>query len=351
MRVDLEVGHGREHRLQCGQAFGRGAGSGKFLLVQRQRAVFAVHRHQALLEMSARDRRGRLALAVQRQRIDIGARDALHAGDRVGTHTLLRLRVPGAQAQVAAVHHRRPVAAAVARHRHHLGAAGHHQLFHARHHLRRGKGHRGDARAAVAVQRHARRADVVAGVQRRHAAQVTGLRADLCAGAPDDVGDIFGAQAVALGNRLQHGGRQVLRVQAGQRALAGLADAAWGAAGVDDQCVHRASPWCRCRMIRRQPGRRCHTDDTRTRMRARRSARGPLRHRPRRGRGLDWAPGPQASGASAFGQESQNGCGYAAQRADQNRECVAEHFPAKPAYGRTRCRHRWQAGAHDIVLD
>jgi hypothetical protein len=48
------------------------------------------------------------------------------------------LRVVGAQTQVACVHHRGAVLGTAATgHRHHLGAAGDHQVFHAGHDLRR----------------------------------------------------------------------------------------------------------------------------------------------------------------------------------------------------------------------
>ncbi len=54
--------------------------------------------------------------------------------------------------------------------------------------------------------------DVVAGVERRHAAQIAALLAALGAGAPDDVVDVGGVEVVALGQRLQHRGAQVLRM-------------------------------------------------------------------------------------------------------------------------------------------
>ena len=69
---------------------------------------------------------------------------------------------------------------------------------------------------------------------------------DLRAGAPDDVVDVGGVEAVALDQRLEHGAPEVLRVQVRERALALLADAPRRAAGVDDEGVgHGRSPWCR----------------------------------------------------------------------------------------------------------
>src|SRR5690606_22084033 len=171
-----------------------GARSWELLVVEREAAILAVDRHQAPREVAAFDGAGRLALAVERKRIDVGPRDAFHAGDRIGAHALLRLGMPGAQAQVAAVHHRRAVAAPVAGHRHHLRAAGDDEVFHPRHDLGGAEGDRGDPRAAIAIEGHARGPDVVAGVERGHAAEVARLVAYLGAGAPDDVIDVGGAK-------------------------------------------------------------------------------------------------------------------------------------------------------------
>ena len=44
-----------------------------------------------------------------------------------------------------------------------------------------------------------------------------------------------GVEVVALGDRREHGRREALRVDVGERALAGLADTARRAAGIDDQ--------------------------------------------------------------------------------------------------------------------
>ena len=58
--------------------------------------------------------------------------------------------------------------------------------------------------------------------------------ADLRGGAPDDVVDVGGVDAGALGERLQHRRGQLLRMDLRQRALVVLADAARRAAGIDD---------------------------------------------------------------------------------------------------------------------
>src|SRR5690606_12164832 len=76
--------------------------------------------------------------------------------------------------------------------------------------------------------------DVVAGAEGRHAAEAGALLAALGAGAPDDVVDLGGVDAVALGDGLEHGGAQLLGMEGGEGALAPLADATGGAAGVDD---------------------------------------------------------------------------------------------------------------------
>ena len=164
-------------------------------------------------------------LALEGQLVDVLARDAFERRDRVGADALVRLRMQGAQAQVAGVHHERPARRGGPA-RHHLGAAGDHEILHARHDPGGRDVDGGDARAAEAVERHAAGADVVAGVERRHPAQVAALLAALRAGAPDDVVDFGGVEAVALGQRAQDGGAELLRMNVRQRALAGLADAA-----------------------------------------------------------------------------------------------------------------------------
>src|SRR5262249_29692676 len=73
--------------------------------------------------------------------------------------------------------------------------------------------------------------------ERRHASEIAALGRDLRAAAPDDVVDLGGVDAGALGERAEHGSPQLLRMNARQRALAGLADSARGSAGGDGQCV------------------------------------------------------------------------------------------------------------------
>ena len=79
--------------------------------------------------MAALDGAGRPSVgSPARARRHRCARDAFQRGDGVGADALVRLRMQRAQAQIAGVHHERAFAAA-AFHRHHLGAAGDHQIF------------------------------------------------------------------------------------------------------------------------------------------------------------------------------------------------------------------------------
>ena len=233
--VDRRIRHRLERGLERGEALARRARARIFLAVERKRAVLVVHRHEALGEVAVADRVVGALLAHQREIVERLARNVLQRRDRVRADALMRLRMARAQTQVSAVHHGRPsVRAAPARHRHHLGAARDHQVLEARHDRGGRDVHRGDAGAAETVQRHAARLHRIARIERRHAAEVAALRADLRGGAPDDVVDVGGVDAGALGERLQHGRGELLRMDLRQRALLVLADAARRAAGVDD---------------------------------------------------------------------------------------------------------------------
>jgi hypothetical protein len=201
------------------------------------------HRHQALVEPAFAHGDGGALLADHRKVVHRIARNAFQGGDGVGADALVRLRMLGAQAHVAAVHQipRAVRVGAGGGVGHHLGAAGDHQVFHARHDRGRGHVHRGDARAAEAVEGGGAGLDVIAGVERGHAAEVAALLAPLRGGAPDDVVDLGGVQVIALGDRLQHRGRELLRVDARQGAFAHLADAPRGPACVDDVSVSHGS--------------------------------------------------------------------------------------------------------------
>ena len=174
-------------------------------------------------------------LALQRKRIQRLAGYVLHRRDGVGADALVALRMMRAQAFIAGVDEgRRLRVGDGGRVAHHLRPARDGEIGHARHDRRGRKVHRRDARSAEPVDGDARRAHIVARIQRRHAAKVAPLLADLRGRAPDDVVHIRRVDARALGQRLQHGGPQMLRVHVGQRALALPANAARRAAGVDD---------------------------------------------------------------------------------------------------------------------
>ena len=202
-------------------------------MVERQGAVEVEHGHQAPVEAAFLDGDGGAPLRLGRVRVERPPVDALHRGDGVGAHALVRLRVDLLEVRVVGAHRQE----ALLGQRHHLGAAADDEVLVTGHHHRRGEVVGRDARAAEAVEGHAAGAHVVAGVERGHAAEVAALLAHLRAGAPDDVVDVGGVEAVALDERPQHGCREVLRVQVRERALALLADAARRAARVDDESV------------------------------------------------------------------------------------------------------------------
>jgi len=150
------------------------------------------------------------------------------------------LRVRAHQALVVAAHHRRlePGGHLVLGHlsgeAHHFGAAGDDAVFHPAHHLCRSQRHAGDAAAAEPVERGAAGRHVIACIERGHAAQVARLHPVLRADRPDHVVDRRGIEIVAILDRGETGGREVLRVHVRERALALLADPARGADSVDD---------------------------------------------------------------------------------------------------------------------
>ena len=235
--VQGELGHGLEGGPQLAEAFHRRLRPGEFLVVEGEAAIFLVDRHQALSKAALADGDVGALLAGQGQFVDRLAADAFHRGDGVGADALVRLRMPRAQAQVAAVHELRGRGGVGGGRRvgHHLGAAGDDQVFHARHDHGRGQIDRGDPGATEAVEGNTAGLDVVAGVERGHAAEVAALLAALAGRAPDDVINLGGVQIVALGHGPEHRGGQLLRMDIGERAFANLADAARRAAGVDDQ--------------------------------------------------------------------------------------------------------------------
>src|SRR5690606_15021216 len=91
-----------------------------------------------------------------------------------------------------------------------------------------------------AVKRNARSLDGIARVERRHSTHVTALRAALGGSPPDYVIDFIGLDVVAFGKRGENRACKMLRMKMGERALAHLANAARGAACVDDICVRHS---------------------------------------------------------------------------------------------------------------
>jgi hypothetical protein len=155
----------------------------------------------------------------------------------MGADALVRLRMTGAQAKIAIVHHERPFAAS-AFHRHHLGTAGDHEVLRTRHDRVGRHVDAGNPGTAKPIQRDGASAHVITGIERRHPAEIAALRAALRTGAPDDVVDISSIDAGSIGERPQYGCAQLLRMNARQRAFAGLANATRRPAGVDDQRVN-----------------------------------------------------------------------------------------------------------------
>ncbi len=147
----------------------------------------------------------------------------------------MRLWMARAQAQISSIHERRRFRIGSRRCiAHHLRAARDDQIFHPRHDVRRRDIHRRDARAAEAVERHAAGFHIVTGIERGHAAKIGTLLAALAGRAPDNVVDFGSLEIVALGDRTQHGGRELLRMNVCECALADLADAARCAACIDN---------------------------------------------------------------------------------------------------------------------
>jgi hypothetical protein len=160
---------------------------------------------------------------------------ALQRGDSICAYALVRLRMPGTQAQIALVHghcatrirHRAAI-------RHHFGAASDDQILHAGHDGGSGKVYGGEAGSAKTVERYAACAHVIAGVERRHAAEVAALFAALAGRAPDDVVHVGSLKRVAVGERAQHASAKLLRMDVRERAAASLADASRRAARIDN---------------------------------------------------------------------------------------------------------------------
>ncbi len=107
--------------------------------------------------------------------------EALHGGNRIPANALMALRMHLLQSLVIAAHHRRldPGLHFLFRHRsgqaHHFRSASNDAVFHAAHHLRSSQVHRSDPAPAKTVQSGAAGGDVIARIERGHAAHVARL--------------------------------------------------------------------------------------------------------------------------------------------------------------------------------
>lgn len=126
---------------------------------------------------------------------------------------------------------------------HHLGAACDDDIFKASDDLCGRKTNGGDATAAIAIQRHTARLQIISSPQRRKATEITRLLATLLARRPNDVIHRRCILRVAIAEGTQHRGAQVLRVKMGKCPLPLLTDATWRSAGVNDEGVrHQFGP-------------------------------------------------------------------------------------------------------------
>ena len=123
----------------------------------------------------------------------------------------------------------------------HLGSAGDDKILHTRHDLAGREIDRRDAATAEAVERHARDGDVVASVECRHPAEVAALLALLRRRRPDDVVDVRRDEIVAVLERPEDRGGEVLGMEVRERSLARPADAPRRANRVDDEGVRHVA--------------------------------------------------------------------------------------------------------------
>ena len=244
--------HVEEHlegRLELGEAFRCGIRARIFLMVEDDVAVIVFHHDGRSGEAAFRHRDRGAALAFDAHRFQFLTGDAFHRGDGISADALVRLRTPclkarvvGAQAAAAepGLVHLHAVVADVG---HHFHAARDSEIVHPGHnHASREIG-RGDAGAAEAVKRDAAGPDVIAGIERGIAADVTRLQPYRPGHTPDDVVDVGGVEIVAIAQGGQHCCRKMLGMHGGQRALAHFANAARRTDGVNDIGFgHEGSP-------------------------------------------------------------------------------------------------------------
>ena len=224
--------HRGERRRQRREGVARGAGPGELLVVQHDAAVCPPDRDEAAVEAALGGRLGSPFLAGDRQLVALLAGETLDAGDQVAGDALGHGLEPLAQRRVEAVEGgRRPLVDRPPRHG--LHAAADHHVLHAGEHAHRRQGHGSLPRPAEAVEGEAGRLVRPAGGEHGEAADAVAVVADAVAVADDDILDHLGADAGALGQRVQTLCQQFLRVDAVQGA-GGLALAPRRADAVDD---------------------------------------------------------------------------------------------------------------------
>src|SRR5260221_566141 len=86
IRIEPVIGDGGEGRLQRRESFARGLRPRIFFSVERETAVLAINRHEAPVEMTARDCRGRALLAFEAERINVLPRNTFEGGHRIGAN-------------------------------------------------------------------------------------------------------------------------------------------------------------------------------------------------------------------------------------------------------------------------
>ena len=154
LRVESEVSEARKCGFEFREPLSRRVWARKFFLIQCERTVCFINWNETAAEVPRLDGRRSALLTQQGKRIEIGARNAFECGDGIGAYPLMGLRVAGTQPHVACVHQQRSTCVQVGGHRHHFATTCDDDILHARHDRRRCQIHRGDARAAEAVQRY-----------------------------------------------------------------------------------------------------------------------------------------------------------------------------------------------------
>ena len=151
--IDRHVSHHAKDGLQLRQPRFGGFRPRKLLVIQSDRAIGVFYRDEGSIKTALGNRLRSAGLTDQREVIHRIAINAFKRGYCISTHPLLRLGMHSAELEVARINHgglsRVSNLTVVA---HHLRATGDHEIFHARHDLRSGKIHRGDARAAEAIE-------------------------------------------------------------------------------------------------------------------------------------------------------------------------------------------------------